>query len=132
MENTKFLDGPEMMRRGKRLIRWHVPSDLDIREDRRLKLAKEGNPDAIYSRKQKLTIQDGFSFSGLKSSVLNYLNKCEMKGEEVNRADVAASFQEAVVDVLVEILMEKQQKNLDIRNLQLQVELHPMEHFVPK
>ena len=41
-----------------------------------------------------------FSFSGLKSSVLNYLNKCEMKGEEVNRADVAASFQEAVVDVL--------------------------------
>ena len=35
-----------------------------------------------------------------ESSVLNYLNKCEMKGEEVNRADVAASFQEAVVDVL--------------------------------
>ena len=33
-------------------------------------------------------------------AVLNYLNKCEMKGEEVNRADVAASFQEAVVDVL--------------------------------
>ena len=47
-----------------------------------------------------------FSFSGLKSSVLNYLNKCEMKGEEVNRADIAASFQKAVVDVLVEHTMQ--------------------------
>ena len=43
-----------------------------------------------------------FSFSGLKSAVLNYLNSCEMKGIEVNQADVAASFQKAVVDVLVE------------------------------
>ena len=43
-----------------------------------------------------------FSFSGLKSAVLNYLNGCQMKGEEINQADVAASFQKAVVDVLVE------------------------------
>ena len=43
-----------------------------------------------------------FSFSGLKSAVLNYLNHAEMKGEEINRADVAASFQVAVVDVLVD------------------------------
>ena len=43
-----------------------------------------------------------FSFSGVKSSVLNYLNSCEMKGEEIVVADVAASFQKAVVDVLVE------------------------------
>ena len=41
-------------------------------------------------------------FRGLKSAVLNYLNACEMKGIEVNKADVAASFQKAVVDVLVE------------------------------
>ena len=43
-----------------------------------------------------------FSFSGLKSAVLNYLNSCEMKGEEIVTADVAASFQKAVVDVLVD------------------------------
>ena len=43
-----------------------------------------------------------FSFSGLKSAVLNYLNQAQMKGEEINRADIAASFQAAVVDVLVE------------------------------
>ncbi len=43
-----------------------------------------------------------FSFSGLKSAVLNYLNSCRMKGEPVCQADVAASFQKAVIDVLVE------------------------------
>ena len=37
--------------------------------------------------------QYDFSFSGLKSAVLNYLNGCQMKGEEINQADVAASFQ---------------------------------------
>ena len=67
------------------------------------KISKEGNPDAIQFPRAKV---DGsnydFSFSGLKSAVLNYLNSCEMKGIEVNRADVAASFQRAVVDVLVE------------------------------
>ena len=36
MENMKFLDGPEMMRRVRRMIRWHVQSDLDIRVDRKL------------------------------------------------------------------------------------------------
>ena len=67
------------------------------------KLAKEGNPHAIEFPRAKV---DGskydFSFSGVKSAVLNYLNGCEMKNIEVNRADVAASFQQAVVDVLVE------------------------------
>ena len=47
-----------------------------------------------------------FSFSGLKSSVLNYINSCEMKGEKINKADIAASFQEAVVDVLVSHTIE--------------------------
>ena len=42
-----------------------------------------------------------FSFSGLKSAVLNYINGCRMKGEEYNQADIAASFQKAVTDVLV-------------------------------
>ncbi len=66
------------------------------------KLSKEGNKDAIeFPRAHIDGAPNDFSFSGLKSSVLNYLNSCEMKGIEVNRADVAASFQEAVVDVLV-------------------------------
>lgn len=67
------------------------------------KLAKEGNPHAIEFPRAKIegSAYD-FSFSGVKSAVLNYLNVCEMKDMEVNRADVAASFQQAVVDVLVE------------------------------
>ena len=47
-----------------------------------------------------------FSFSGLKSSVLNYINSCEMKHEAINRADVAASFQAAVVDAIVSHTVE--------------------------
>ena len=70
------------------------------------KVSHEGNPHAIQFPKPK--VADGpydFSFSGLKSAVLNYLNACEMKGESVNTADVAASFQKAVTDVLVEHAM---------------------------
>ncbi len=66
------------------------------------KISKEGNPAAIHFPRAK--VGDGeydFSFSGLKSAVLNYLNGCQMKGEEINTADVAASFQQAVIDVLV-------------------------------
>lgn len=66
------------------------------------KLAKEGNPQAIFFPRAKLDEPLNFSFSGLKSSVLNYLNKNEMQHIKINKADVAASFQEAVVDVLVE------------------------------
>lgn len=67
------------------------------------KVSKEGNPEAIVFPKAKVndSIYD-FSFSGLKSAVLNYLNQAEMKGEEVSVPDVAASFQKAVVDVLVD------------------------------
>ena len=42
-----------------------------------------------------------FSFSGLKSAVINYLHNQQQAGREVNRSDVAASFQRAVVDALV-------------------------------
>lgn len=67
------------------------------------KVSYEGNPDAVKFPRAKVegSVYD-FSFSGLKSAVLNYLNQCEMKGEEIVQADVAASFQKAVVDVLVE------------------------------
>lgn len=67
------------------------------------KLSKEGNPDAIPFPRAKVGENEyDFSFSGLKSAVLNYLNSCQMKGEEIVQADVAASFQKAVIDVLVE------------------------------
>ena len=67
------------------------------------KLAKEGNPEAIaFPRAHMEDAPYDFSFSGLKSAVLNYLNGCEMKKIEINRADVAASFQAAVVDVLTD------------------------------
>ena len=67
------------------------------------KLSKEGNPDAILFPRAKVGENEyDFSFSGLKSAVLNYLNSCQMKGEEICQADVAASFQKAVIDVLVE------------------------------
>ncbi len=75
------------------------------------KVAKEGNPDAIKFPRAKVAdaVYD-FSFSGLKSAVLNYLNSCEMKGIEISQADVAASFQKAVVDVLVEHSMNAVQE----------------------
>ena len=67
------------------------------------KLSKEGNPDAIPFPRAKVAENEyDFSFSGLKSAVLNYLNACNMKGEDICQADVAASFQKAVIDVLVE------------------------------
>lgn len=66
------------------------------------KLAKEGNPQAIaFPRAHVADAPLDFSFSGLKSSVLNYINSCEMKHQEICRADVAASFQAAVVDAIV-------------------------------
>lgn len=67
------------------------------------KLSKEGNEDAIkFPRANFHDNTLDFSFSGVKSAVLNYLNKMEMKNEEINKADVAASFQKAVVDVLTD------------------------------
>ncbi|MCX4351309.1 MAG: tRNA (adenosine(37)-N6)-threonylcarbamoyltransferase complex transferase subunit TsaD [Lachnospiraceae bacterium] len=71
------------------------------------KVSKEGNPDAIHFPRAKVGNSEyDFSFSGLKSAVLNYLNSCRMKGEEINTVDVAASFQKAVIDVLVEHSMD--------------------------
>lgn len=65
--------------------------------------AKEGNPDAIQFPQAKMRESAyDFSFSGLKSAVLNYQNHAKMTGEEINVADLVASFQKAVVDVLVE------------------------------
>ena len=70
------------------------------------RVSKEGNPDAIVFPRAKVADSAyDFSFSGLKSAVLNYLNGCKMKNIPIVQADVAASFQKAVVDVLVDHAM---------------------------
>lgn len=66
------------------------------------KYAAQGNSSAV--RFPRVQFEDGsldFSFSGLKTAVLNHLNRLEQTGEQVNIPDIAASFQQAVVDVLV-------------------------------
>ena len=66
------------------------------------RLAREGDPAAIDF--PRALAQEGnyeFSFSGLKSAVLNYINSEKMKGHALHKADIAASFQSAVVEVLV-------------------------------
>lgn len=66
------------------------------------KVAREGNPHAMEFPRAKIEDRPyDFSFSGLKSAVLNYLNGCQMKGIPIVQADVAASFQKAVTDVLI-------------------------------
>lgn len=66
-------------------------------------VARQGDPESIQFPRARLEGEGfDFSFSGLKSSVLNYLNGCQMKGEEVVVPNVAASFQKAVTDVLVD------------------------------
>lgn len=71
------------------------------------KIAAEGNPDAIAFKRVYLEKDSlDFSFSGLKTAVLNYLNTERQAGRPVNTADVAASFQAAVVDVIVDKSME--------------------------
>lgn len=70
------------------------------------KVSKEGNPDAVHFPRAKVGENEyDFSFSGLKSAVLNYINSCQMKGEKICQADIAASFQKAVIEVLVEHAM---------------------------
>lgn len=70
------------------------------------KMSAQGNAKAINFPRAYLEAGSyDFSFSGLKSSALNYLNSMKMKNEEISIPDVAASFQEAVVEVLTEKLI---------------------------
>lgn len=67
------------------------------------KCAHDGDPNSIVFTRPK--VSDGvydFSFSGLKSAVLNYINGAQMKGETIVEADIAASFQQTVIDTLCE------------------------------
>ena len=69
--------------------------------------AREGDPHAITFPRGKVgESRYDFSFSGLKSAVLNYLNSEKMQGREVNVPDLAASFQQSVVDVLLTHAMD--------------------------
>ncbi len=75
------------------------------------RISAEGDPDAIsFPRAHIEGHPYDFSFSGVKSSVLNYINECRMKGISWNQADIAASFQKAVTDVLVENSMRAAEK----------------------
>lgn len=71
------------------------------------KLAKEGDPNAVKFPRVKMAGDSlDFSFSGVKTAVINYLHKLEQNGESYNKADIAASFQDAVTDVLCEHTIE--------------------------
>lgn len=64
-------------------------------------LAKKGNPKEIHFKRVWLEKDSmDFSFSGIKTAVLNYVNSQKQKFVEINKADVAASFQEAVIEVI--------------------------------
>lgn len=65
------------------------------------RIAAGGNPDAIHFKRVFLEKDSfDFSFSGLKTAVINYVNSARQRGEEINKADVAASFQQAMIDVV--------------------------------
>ena len=64
-------------------------------------LAKEGNGKAVQFPRVRFSDSLDFSFSGVKTAVMNYVHNAGQRGEEINRADIAASFQEAVTDILV-------------------------------
>ena len=69
------------------------------------KISKEGNENAFQFSHPKVSdsIYD-YSFSGLKTAVINVIHNAEQKAEEIKTADLAASFQRAVVDCLIEKL----------------------------
>ncbi|WP_432707030.1 tRNA (adenosine(37)-N6)-threonylcarbamoyltransferase complex transferase subunit TsaD [Gottfriedia acidiceleris] len=65
------------------------------------RLAQEGNATIPFPRAWLEEGSYDFSFSGLKSSVINYMHNAEQRGKEISPADVAASFQESVIEVIV-------------------------------
>lgn len=76
------------------------------------RLAKEGDPNAVKFPRVRIDKSSlDFSFSGVKTSVINYLHKAGQQGVLINRADIAASFQDAVTDVLCEHTIEAALKN---------------------
>lgn len=71
------------------------------------RLAKDGDPEAI--RFKRVMLEKGsydFSFSGLKTQVINYINRERMRGNEISQENLAASFQQAIVEVIVAKALE--------------------------
>ncbi len=76
------------------------------------KLAKEGNPTVVFPKmlKNYAGSEFDFSYSGLKTAVINYVHNRTEKGEEFSRADVACSFQHSAIDVLIEKALKAVEK----------------------
>ncbi len=75
------------------------------------KLSREGNPDSISFKKVKFGKDCyDFSFSGIKTAVINYCHTMEQKCEPINKADVAASFQKSVCEVMIDNLLDSSAK----------------------
>ena len=75
------------------------------------KLAKEGDENAVNFKKVSFGNDSfDFSFSGIKTGVINYIHNLEQKGENINKADIAASFEKSVVEVLVDNLLSAADK----------------------
>lgn len=110
--------------------------------------AKEGNPEAIHFK--RVFLEKGsldFSFSGLKTAVLNYLNTERQAGRQISVPDVAASFQAAVIEVIVkkaiEAAMDRKQEKLVLaggvaansklrQDLQKECDRHGIRLYVPE
>ena len=84
-----------------RMLKLKYPGGPEIE-----KLAKEGEANILLPKPYKGEDHLDFSYSGIKTAVLNYINTNEMKGQSINRADVAASFQSAAVNMLVNNAIE--------------------------
>lgn len=83
------------------------------------KTAENGNPEAVrFPRVNMGKNGFDFSFSGVKTAVINYIHNAEQKGEKINKADVAASFQAAVTDVLSRHLVDCA-KGLEVKKIAL-------------
>ena len=111
---TKDDAAGEAFDKGARVLGLPYPGGVHM--DR---MAKEGNPKAIQF--PKVHFKDApydFSFSGVKTAIVNYVHNARQKGEEPNLADVAASYSEAVTGILAENFLrcakEHNQKTLVI------------------
>jgi N6-L-threonylcarbamoyladenine synthase len=80
------------------------------------RLAREGEPSIAFPRARLEVGSLDFSFSGLKSAVMNCIHNSQQRGEELSPAAVAASFQAAVIDILVEKTIEAA-RAAGVRNL---------------
>ena len=80
--------------------------------------AAKGGKRTVYIPEPKTGSPYDFSFSGIKTSVINYVHTAEQRGEEINKADVACSFQSAVAEMLVKAAVTAA-KEYDLKDIAL-------------